>query len=108
MQIGITSIVEGNMAFTFRATEDHNNILDVICKKNGFNARAKALSWLIESYPDLASSRDCYLRKMQQTSAKLTELRRAVTTKLIADQNLERLVAESETDDGNSGGMVDE
>ncbi|NTU73829.1 hypothetical protein HGB07_06745 [Candidatus Roizmanbacteria bacterium] len=96
------------MAFTFRATDDHNKILDEISKKNGFNTRSKALSWMIENYSELVSSRDQYLRKMHQTFSLLTELRSAVKNKLIADQILERLVEDYGTDNVRSGDCVDE
>ncbi|KJS02714.1 MAG: hypothetical protein VR65_04570 [Desulfobulbaceae bacterium BRH_c16a] len=96
------------MAFTFRATDDHNKILDEISQKNGFNTRSKALSWMIENFSELVSSRDAYFRKMHQASSQLTELRSAVKNKLIADQNLKHLVEDYGTDNDDGGDCVDE
>ena len=82
------------MAFTFRAEKNHDIIINRICKKLGF--KAKALLWLMENIEQIIEERDNLNKKATRLERELLTLKKAVRTKLEADRNLILCVSGSE------------
>ena len=91
-QVLIPDDQEGKMAFTCRPEEQHEQILQRICKKYHINTKQRALFHVLERFEEVEADHDELMRKVRGLESELSALQQAVRRKIEADENLLRCI----------------